>query len=81
MCYTYKYEDRLQRINNMGITQLSDYDIRQMAAMRAAGVSQVRAAKFFGIRQPQISLLEHVDPYARIRAIYQSGRQGGGVVV
>ncbi len=58
----------------MSINDLTDSEIRQMAAMRAAGMSQVRVSAFFGVRQPYLSLLETDDPYARARAIYQAAR-------
>jgi predicted XRE-type DNA-binding protein len=58
----------------MSINDLTDNEIRQMAAMRAAGISQARVSIFFGVRQPYVSLLENGDPYARARAIYQEAR-------
>jgi hypothetical protein len=58
----------------MSINDLTDNEIRQMAAMRAAGISQARVSAFFGVRQPYLSLLETDDPYARARAIYQAAR-------
>jgi predicted transcriptional regulator len=58
----------------MGINDLTDNEIRQMAAMRAAGLSQVRVSTFFGVRQPYLSLLENGDPYARARAVYREAR-------
>jgi predicted XRE-type DNA-binding protein len=58
----------------MSINDLTDNEIRQMAAMRAAGISQARVSTFFGVRQPYLSLLENGDPYAGARAIYQETR-------
>jgi transcriptional regulator with XRE-family HTH domain len=58
----------------MSINDLTDNEIRQIAAMRAAGISQARVSTFFGVRQPYLSLIENGDPYARARAIYQEAR-------